>query len=844
VARTVDPRQYEAKWQKKWEENPPYGAVDFSDKPKKYVLVMFPYPSGPLHMGHVRNYAIGDVIARFYRMNGFNVLHPIGFDAFGMPAENAAIAHGIHPKTWTLSNIEVMTRQLKQLGISYDWDRVVTTCMPDYYRWGQWIFLKFYERGLVYRKKAPVNWCPSCQTVLANEQVEQGKCWRCSTIVEQKDLEQWFFKITAYAEELLRDLALLEGWPERVRIMQKNWIGRSEGAEVEFRLERDGRAIPIFTTRPDTLFGVTFFVLSVDHPLASELAERNGKTAELERLRERMKGLTSLEREEGAYEKDGFFTGEYVVNPVNGERVPVWVANYVLMEYGTGAIMAVPAHDERDFEFAKKFGLEIREVIRPQDAHGARELSEAYTGDGIMVNSGEFDGLPNREGISRIIEWLEAKGIGRRTVNYRLRDWLISRQRYWGNPIPIVYCDTCGIVPVPESELPVLLPDDVQITGSGNPLAHHEGFVRTTCPTCGGPARRETDTMDTFTCSSWYFLRYASPHRDDVAWDVAAANYWMPVDQYIGGIEHAVLHLLYSRFFTKVFHDMGLVEAVEPFTNLLTQGMVIKDGAKMSKSKGNVVDPGAIIERIGADATRLFILFTAPPEKDLDWSDAGAEGAFRFVKRLNRIVDAVLSYEEGSRVEGEVGHGADRGKEREGNGSVERGALRTVDRAAENRLRAKLHRTIRDVTRDIRDDFGFNTAISFVMELVNALEDALSGARVSAELARECAKAIVLLMAPFIPHTAEELWERLGYSGSVHEQEWPTYDESLTREETVVMVVQVNGKVRDRIEVDASVSEDEMRELALSSERVRQYIEGKNVRKVICIRPNLVNVVV
>lgn len=811
----------EEKWQKVWEENPPYKAVDFSDRPKKYILVMFPYPSGPIHMGHVRNYSIGDLLARYYRMKGYNVLHPIGYDAFGLPAENAAIQSGIDPKKWTFSNIELMRSQLKKMGFSYDWEREVLTCVPEYYRWGQWIFLKFFERGLAYRKKAPVNWCPGCETVLANEQVEGGKCWRCGSEVTIRDLEQWFLKITDYADRLLDDLELLSGWPEKVRIMQRNWIGRSEGARVIFKLEEDGTDVPVFTTRPDTLFGVTFFTLAPEHPLAEKICAERGLLAELEEMRREAREVAR----EPDFEKKGFFTGKYVINPVNGERVPVWIANYVLMEYGTGAVMGVPAHDQRDFEFARKYGLPVRVVIQPPWAElDGETMEEAYTEDGVMVNSGPFNGLNNREGIKKITEYLEEKGLGGYGVSYRLRDWLISRQRYWGNPIPVVYCDSCGIVPVPENDLPVLLPEpeqvDFRIKGR-SPLESVPEFVNTSCPQCGRAARHETDTMDTFICSSWYYLRYTDPHNDEQAWSVDKAKYWMPVDQYIGGIEHAVLHLLYSRFFTKVFYDMGLVDVVEPFQNLLTQGMIYKDGAKMSKSKGNVVSPEEMIEKYGADATRLFILFTAPPEKDLEWSDRGVQGAYRFIRRLHALTARCA--EEG------------------GKDSV----LDEQELDSEGRkLLAALHRTIKNVTNDIERDFGFNTAISFIMELINELEEYLKKQDYSRALFKQVMEKTTLMMAPYTPHVAEEMWQMLGNDGSVHEQSWPEYDEKYLKTDTTVLVVQVNGKVRDRIEVDRGIDEEKAFEIALNSDKVAKHVQGREVVKRIYVPDKLLNIVV
>ena len=825
--------EIEKKWQEIWEKNPPYKAVDFDQKPKKYVLVMFPYPSGPLHMGHVRNYSIGDLIARFYRMKGYNVLHPIGYDAFGLPAENAAIERGANPKEWTLSNINIMRRQLKQLGISYDWEREVITCLPDYYRWGQWIFLKFYERGLAYKKKSPVNWCPSCETVLANEQVIGGRCWRCDSEVTKKNLEQWFFKITDYAERLLEDLELLDGWPEKVRVMQRNWIGRSEGAEIVFKIKETGEEVPVFTTRPDTLFGVTFFVLAPEHPLAEELAEKSGQRAELDQLLEEKQKLSYAELEEGRFEKKGFDTGFHVINPVNGEEVPIWISNYVLAEYGTGAVMGVPAHDQRDYEFAIKFGLPIKTVIAPEDYEEGPDnfdvvrLGQAYDEPGVMINSGQFNGMKNEEAKEKIVAYLEEKCLGKKKVSYRLRDWLISRQRYWGNPIPIIYCEKCGIVPVPEEDLPVLLPEpekvDFSVRGI-SPLASVEEFVNTTCPQCGAPAKRETDTMDTFTCSSWYYLRYTSPNREDSAWDKETASYWMPVDQYIGGIEHAVLHLLYSRFFMKVFYDMGLVKYVEPFTNLLTQGMITKDGAKMSKSKGNVVSSEDMIQKYGADATRLFILFAAPPEKDLEWSDRGVQGAYRFVKKLYDLAVRVSS---SGRLEVE--------------GLYDRlNSYSEKDR----KMLSLLHKTIKKVTDDIEKEFAFNTAISFLMELINEFEKFLKEKDANPEVAAEVMRKVALMIAPITPHVAEEIWHLMGGAYSVHQQEWPKPIEELLVESEVVVVVQVNGKVKDRIKITRGLKKEAVLELALKSEKVRRALEGREVKKVVFVPDKILNLVV
>jgi leucyl-tRNA synthetase len=814
-----DFKALEKKWQDFWEKEEIYRTAEDGRK-KKYILEMFPYPSGRLHMGHVRNYSIGDVIARFYRMNGYNVLHPMGWDAFGLPAENAALEQGVHPKEWTWANISAMKDQLKRLGFSYDWGREVNTAHPSYYKWGQWIFLKFYERGLAYRRKAPVNWCPSCETVLANEQVVGGRCWRCESLVESRQLEQWFFKITDYAERLLNDIELLEGWPERVKVMQRNWIGKSEGAEVEFEIKGTGVKVPIFTTRPDTLYGVTFFVFALDHPLVDKLVKGTVYEKEVETLREKAKHRVISEEELLALEKEGCFIGAYAINPLNGEEVPVWVGNYVLMEYGTGAIMAVPAHDQRDFEFARKYNLPIRVVINPPGEElDPQKMESAYEGEGVMVNSGPFNGLSSEKGRREVVKYVEEKRIGKFKVSYRLRDWLISRQRYWGNPIPIIYCEKCGTVPVPEKDLPVILPLDINVTSKGfSSLKNHGEFVNVTCPSCGGKGRRETDTMDTFTCSSWYFLRYTSPREENALFDVEKARYWMPVDQYIGGIEHAVLHLLYSRFFMKVFYDMGLVPYPEPFTNLLTQGMVIKDGAKMSKSKGNVVDPEDIIERYGADTARLFILFTSPPEKDLEWSDRGVEGCYRFLNRLWRLFG-----ESWGKVVDEVEDGS---KER-------------------REIRFKLHRTVKKVTEDIEKRFNFNTAIAAVMEFLNSFQDYVrENKKVDRNLLEEVWEKLLLILSPFVPHITEELWRKMGKKESIHLQEWPSYDPELATAEEVTIAVQVNGKLRDRLTVPVDISEDELEELALSSEKVKKYLDGKKVLKVIKVPGRLINIVV
>lgn len=812
-----DFKAIEAKWQKRWEEQKLYKAVEDSKRPKYYCLEMFPYPSGKLHMGHVRNYSIGDVVARFKRMRGYNVLHPMGWDAFGLPAENAAIKHGIHPAKWTWDNIDNMRKQLKQLGLSYDWEREVATCHPGYYKWTQWFFLKLYERGLAYRKKSYVNWCPSCATVLANEQVVDGRCERCGSEVGKKNLEQWFFRITEYADELLEDLKKLPGWPEKVKIMQENWIGRSEGAEVYFTAEKTGEKIPVFTTRPDTIFGVTYMVMAPEHPMVDELVKGTPYEESVREFQKKMEKLSEVVRTSTETEKEGMFIGAYAINPLSGERVPIWIANYVLLDYGTGVVMGVPAHDQRDFEFAKKYGLPIKVVINPPGMElSAEEMQEAYADDGVLVNSGTFSGMNNREAIKAITEFMEEKGLGKKAVNYKLRDWLISRQRYWGAPIPIVYCEKCGIVPVPEDELPVLLPDDVEFNPKGtSPLLECEEFLNTTCPRCKGPAKRETDTMDTFMCSSWYYYRYTDPRNDEKPFDQEKLDYWMPVDQYIGGVEHAILHLMYSRFFNKVMRDAGLVHVDEPFTNLLTQGMVLKDGAKMSKSLGNIVSPEDIIEKYGADTARLFILFAAPPEKDLEWSDQGVEGCFRFLQRVWRLVEELMPMLNAP----------------------------SGDEKADREVRRLVHKTIKKVTDDIEGRFNFNTAISAIMEMVNVLNSS-KGKPVSGKVIREAVETLLLLLAPFAPHITEELWERLGHETSIHLMSWPVADEAAMAEEEVEVVVQVNGKVRTKILMPAEITEEVMKEAALKHEKISSLLEGKTVVKVITVPRKLVNIVV
>ncbi|MFS8572858.1 MAG: leucine--tRNA ligase, partial [Clostridia bacterium] len=792
-------------------------------RPKSYCLEIFPYPSGRCHMGHVRNYSIGDVVARFKRMNGWNVLHPMGWDAFGLPAENAAIKNNIPPKKWTWDNIDAMRRQLKRLGFAYDWEREVATCHPDYYKWTQWLFLQFYKKGLAYKKKAAVNWCPQCQTVLANEQVVQGECERCGTPVTKRELVQWFLRITEYAERLLRNLEKLEGWPERVKTMQANWIGRSEGVEIRFPVKGTGRALPVFTPRPDTVYGVTYMVMAPEHPWVEELIAGSPREAEIRAFIERVARQDEITRTAEDREKEGIFTGAYCVNPMTGEEIPIYLGDYVLAGYGTGAIMAVPAHDQRDFEFARKYGLPIRVVIQGDQPLDGETMQEAYTEPGVMVNSGPFDGMRSEEAWHAIADELERRGIGERKVNYRLRDWLISRQRYWGVPIPIINCPQCGHVPVPEEDLPVLLPENVNFKPTGqSPLVDLEEFVKTTCPRCGGPAERETDTMDTFVDSSWYFLRYIDPHNQEAPFDKELASAWMPVDQYIGGVEHAILHLMYARFFTMVLYDLGLVDVEEPFQNLLTQGMVLKDGAKMSKSKGNVVDPDEMVERYGADTVRLFILFAAPPERDLEWSDAGVEGAYRFVNRVYRMVRDAAAFVQGA-------------------GPVQ-GALEGP--AAE--LRRKVHSGLKRVTTDIAERFQFNTAISAIMEMVNAVyayrelpEDQQDPAAL-----REALELIVLALAPFAPHVAEEAWEMLGHSSSVHLEAWPQYDPAAVVEAEIELVVQVNGKVRDRVRVPRDADEETVRQAALASAKVQEFLNGKEVARVIVVPGRLVNVVV
>ena len=822
---SYNPQAIEEKRQEIWEQERVFRASEDGSREKYYLLEMFPYPSGKIHMGHVRNYSIGDVIARYKRMRGYNVLHPMGWDAFGMPAENAAIDRGIQPATWTYENIDYMRKQLKRLGFSYDWEREIATCDVDYYRWEQWIFLKMLEKGLVYRKNSPVNYCQKCQTVLANEQVEGGACWRCGETVIQKELTQWFFAITQYADELFEYCDKLPGWPERVLNMQRNWIGKSYGVEVNFPME-DGKPLTIFTTRPDTLFGVTFMVLAPEHPLATTLPKGTPHEQEVLAFVEKTKSQDKSFRAEMAVSKEGVFTGKYAINPLTHTKVPIYIGNFVLMEYGTGAIMSVPAHDQRDFEFAKEYNIPIIVTIMPEKTVlDPATMTEAYEGDGKMVNSGPFNGRQNREAIPSIIDYLEENKLGKRRINFRLRDWGISRQRYWGTPIPIIYCESCGTVPVPYDDLPVVLPVDLAVTMVGkSPLAECADFYQIECPLCKAPAKRETDTMDTFVESSWYFLKYACPDYNEGPLDSAKVNYWMPVDQYIGGVEHAVLHLLYSRFFNRVLNEFGLVSVREPFENLLTQGMVIKNGAKMSKSKGNVVDPEYMIKKYGADTARLFCLFASPPEKDLDWNDKGVEGCSRFLQRVWRLIAERIN------------------------------DMRDVEAIFEPltsdsdavQLTYLMHKTIKKVTEDI-DRFHLNTAIARIMELVNGLYKFLEKDREDEDtkkLTRGAFETLVSLLFPFVPHIAEELWEMLGKDSRMIGKEWPRYNPQYVEEDTVLVVVQVNGKLRDRCEVDRDIDQEQLREIVLTLDNVKRHIEGKTVMKTIVVPNKLVNVVV
>ncbi|RJP70168.1 MAG: leucine--tRNA ligase [Candidatus Abyssobacteria bacterium SURF_17] len=815
-----DFKNIEPKWQKHWRENKLFKMHEGSPKPPFYCLMMFPYPSAELHVGHGRNYIIGDVLARYKMMKGFNVLAPMGWDAFGLPAENAAIKQNIHPKVSTWNNIHRMKRQLGQWGAEYDWDREFASCEPLYCKWTQWLFLQFYKKGLAYKKRAAVNWCPSCATVLANEQVINGECERCGSGVTTRDLEQWFFKITDYAEELL-DMSRLGDWPERVKAMQTNWIGKSYGVTIDFRLAGTGEAVPCYTTRPDTVFGVTYLVLAPEHPLVERLTKGTSIEREVTDFVERCRRIDRIKRTSAELVKEGMFIGKHIINPVNGERVPLWIANYALMEYGTGAVMAVPAHDQRDFDFAKKYGLSIRVVIQKADGSLHEDtMTAAYEDEGFLVNSGTFNDTPSREAIEKIGIWMEREGIGKRTVNYRLRDWLISRQRYWGAPIPIVYCENCGMVSVPEKDLPVYLPETVEFRPTGeSPLARCPEFVNTTCPTCGRPAKRDTDTMDTFVDSSWYYMRYLSPHDENRVFDSDLVNKWLPVDQYIGGIEHAILHLLYSRFFTKVLRDLGLITFHEPFQNLFTQGMIIKDGAKMSKSKGNVVSPDELIEKYGADTVRIYTLFIGPPDKDAEWNDRAVEGAYRFLGRVWRLVHQHLERVRGSD-----------------------GPLPSSLNDTERELRRITHSTTRKVTEDIEERFHFNTAISALMEMVNGMYTA-DLEQVRPPVLMEAFEKLVALLYPMAPHICEELWSRLGHSDTLLHEPWPPYDKAAIKAEEMVIVVQVNGKVRSRVTVSADCSEDELKKAALDDSKVLSHIDTRNVEKIIVVPKKLVNIV-
>jgi len=851
-----DAQRIEQKWTERWlSDTSLYAAEAHSTKPKYYVLEMLPYPSGALHMGHVRNYAIGDALARYMWMNAYNVLHPMGWDSFGLPAENAAIKNNTPPKEWTLANIAAMKVQMKRLGFAYDWSREVTTCLPDYYRWNQWFFLKLYESGLAYRKKSKVNWCPECATVLANEQVVGGMCWRHEdTPVEQRELEQWFLRITKYADELLRDLEKLQGWPEKVRIMQQNWIGRSEGTLVDFDLGGTvgpaGSTITVFTTRVDTIYGATSVQLAPEHPIVADMIARDAA------LRAQVEELIAEQRRAkeagdiGAIEKHGVFTGRYAKNPYDGEAVPVWVANYILMDYGTGAIMSVPAHDERDYEFAQKYRLEIRLVILPQPSDPEETMAEPplpfTTTDGILVNSGEFNGLSCEDAITKMSALAEEKGFGKATVTFRLKDWGISRQRYWGTPIPMVYCDRDGVVPVAEKDLPVILPDSVPITLSGgSPLMNVPEFLNTTCPKCGGPARRETDTMDTFVDSSWYFYRYADAHNDQAPFDSATIAYWFPIDQYIGGVEHAILHLIYSRFWTKFMRDMGLVKNDEPVARLFTQGMVIKDGAKMSKNLGNVVSPDEMVERYRADATRLYSLFAAPPDRDLDWQESGIEGIQRFLARVYRFyyerdqVWANEAAEKAAKMDILARHSTILVP------SLNANAKRLAERSA-RKIQRKLHQTIKRVSDDFQGRWHFNTCIAAIMELVNEIygaQEAIATGRVPAALIIEVQRNIALLLAPMAPYLAHELWEMAGETSNLLKAPWPKYDAALAAEDEIEIPVQVNGKLRGLVVVEAGASVDQIKQAALADQKVQAAIAGKLVVKVIVVPKKLVNIV-
>ena len=821
------PKEIEEKRRKIWDEKKVNKVEIDKTKPKYYVLSMLPYPSGKLHMGHVRNYTISDVIARFKKMNGYNVLHPMGWDSFGLPAENAAIQHGANPETWTLDNIKYMKGQLQRLGIMVDWDREIASCLPDYYKWTQWFFLQFYKKGLAYKKEAAVNWCPKCATVLANEQVIDGKCWRCDSIAEKKNLSQWFLKITDYADRLLNDLDKLDGWPDRVKLMQKNWIGKSHGTILKFKVkEIEGLEIPVYTTRPDTVFGITYLVVAPEYKDIDKLTTPENIEA-VKKYRENASRMTEIERLSTERVKTGVPLGTHIINPFNGEESEIWVADYALVDYGTGAVMAVPAHDERDFAFAKKYGKTVKRVIDNPDTPNQPLDDAAYTDSGVLVNSGEFTGMKNEDAKKAITEYAEKNGFGKATTQFRLRDWLISRQRYWGAPIPIIHCDKCGMVPVPDEDLPVLLPKDVDFTVKGkSPILTSPTFLKTKCPICGGEATRESDTMDTFMCSNWYYYRYLDAHNDKEPFSKEATDYWSPVDQYVGGIEHAILHLLYARFFTKAIHDLGITKVDEPFKNLLTQGMVLKDGSKMSKSKGNTVDPDEIFENYGADTARLFILSDSPPGRDFDWSDAGVEGCYKFVNRLWRLF---VSNRENINVNYVVP------------------AINELS-SDNNKLVRQVNIAVKKITQDINAEFQFNTVISMFREFSNTIYDYLNTKKDLNDQDKNVLSYALLtllkMIAPVVPYMAEELSEIIGLEKSVHEFEWPTYDENLAKMSSITIVVQINGKIKDKFEADAEISKDELEKQALSSEKIKNLIADKQVIKVIVVPGKLVNIVV
>ncbi len=815
----------EAKWQDKWLQDKTFKVTEDKTKQKYYLLEMFPYPSGRIHMGHVRNYTIGDVVARFKRKQGYNVLHPMGWDAFGLPAENAAIKNGTHPAKWTYENMDYMRNQLSQMGLSYDWDREIATCNPKYYRWEQQFFIECYEKDLIYQKVTVVNWCETCQTVLAREQVIDGCCWRCDQGVQPRKMNGWFFKITDYAEELLAECDHLDGWPEKVLTMQRNWIGKSVGAEIDFKVDGLEDVLTIFTTRPDTIFGATFMSIAPEHPLVAKLTKGTPREAEVADFVTRTTIAKQRQKAGDELEKEGVFTGGYGINPYTGDKVPIYAANFVLMEYGTGAVMAVPAHDQRDFEFAKKYNIDIKVVVQSdQNPLEADSMEEAYTDTGILVNSGEFTGLKSGKAKKAITYKGEQEGFGRQQTTYRLRDWGISRQRYWGTPIPMIHCTECGVQPAPLESLPITLPMDVTMDKSGqSPLHTLESFYATSCPKCGGEARRETDTLDTFVESSWYFARYTCPTNTESPLDKEAVDYWLPVDQYIGGVEHAILHLLYSRFFTKILRDLGYLSVSEPFKNLLTQGMVIKDGFKMSKSKGNVVDPAILIEKYGADTVRLFSLFAAPPERDLEWSDQGVDGAYRFLNKIYRFILKHLD-------------------------TIQDKSLTIPDSLSANgkELHRKTHQTIEKVTADINDKFHFNTAIAAVMELNNTLSSLTSPESTECPepgLIQEAALAIIQLLSPMVPHFSEELWQLVGNTEPLTHSPWPTFDKGATQVDEITLVIQVNGKMRSRLLVPPTISEDEVKQMASADERVLKFTEGKQIRKIIVIKNKLVNIV-